>query len=369
MKIVHIVRQFYPSLGGLEDVVQSLAREQRRAGHDARVVTLDRIFGSKTVLPAHDEVDGIPVQRLPWRGPSKYPLCPSVIRHLGGADVVHVHAIDFFFDYMALMRPFIKGKLVASTHGGFFHTPYAARLKRVWFQTITRVSAMAYDAILCTSENDGASFSRIVSGSRLKTIENGVNLAKFQNAAALKPKKTAIYFGRLSSNKGIDRAIALLAELVKLDPEWRLIVCGRPYDVTAEQLAHIAANLGVSSAVMIEAEPSVERIRELIGQASFYFGFSRHEGFGLAAVEAMSAGLVPVLSDIEPFLRLQQRCPIVNCLPSLSCEQVAPRITEIYTSCVASDFSSLRKNVIEAADLYEWKSVSDAYIAAYRGAR
>jgi alpha-1,3-mannosyltransferase len=41
-------------------------------------------------------VAGIPIQRLPWRGSSRYPLAPSVLWHLQSADVVHVHAIDFF---------------------------------------------------------------------------------------------------------------------------------------------------------------------------------------------------------------------------------------------------------------------------------
>src|ERR1700727_2164921 len=95
LKIVHVVRQFSPSVGGLEASVLSLARAQRRRlGIDASVVTLDRVFGDAGRLGAEDIVEGVPVCRLPWCGSSRYPLAPSVLKHLQSADVVHVHAID-----------------------------------------------------------------------------------------------------------------------------------------------------------------------------------------------------------------------------------------------------------------------------------
>ena len=46
--IVHVVRQFLPNRGGLEDVVYNLARHSLQAGYRVRVVTLN----SLTVMPA-----------------------------------------------------------------------------------------------------------------------------------------------------------------------------------------------------------------------------------------------------------------------------------------------------------------------------
>ena len=43
--IVHVVRQFLPNRGGLEDVVANLARQGTvRLGYRVRVVTLDSLF-------------------------------------------------------------------------------------------------------------------------------------------------------------------------------------------------------------------------------------------------------------------------------------------------------------------------------------
>ena len=49
MRIVHVVRQFYPAVGGLETMVRELASKQVAASHGVKVVTLDRLFklGSK----------------------------------------------------------------------------------------------------------------------------------------------------------------------------------------------------------------------------------------------------------------------------------------------------------------------------------
>jgi len=44
MRILHIVRQFYPCIGGIENFVLCLAEEQIKAGHQVTVVTLNKSF-------------------------------------------------------------------------------------------------------------------------------------------------------------------------------------------------------------------------------------------------------------------------------------------------------------------------------------
>ena len=65
MFIVHVVRQFHPGVGGLENVVYELASAQVSAGHRVRVVTLDRLFNAanRQRLPATETLDGIEIVR------------------------------------------------------------------------------------------------------------------------------------------------------------------------------------------------------------------------------------------------------------------------------------------------------------------
>src|SRR4051812_40420428 len=137
--IVHVIRQFLPNRGGLEDVVSNLARQIIDHGYRVRIVTLDSLFTDQdTTLPHREMIGGIEVVRIPWSGSTRYPIAPQVFHHLGDADVIHVHAIDFFFDALAWGRLLHRKPMVVTTHGGFFHTKNYAALKKVWFQTMTR---------------------------------------------------------------------------------------------------------------------------------------------------------------------------------------------------------------------------------------
>ena len=114
MRIVHVVRQFYPAIGGFESVVYELAATQVAGGHSVRVVTLDRLFKTETPgkLSARDAVSGIEIVRIPYVGSTRYPIAPSVLKHIRDADIVHVHAIDFFYDFLAWTKPLHRRKLV-----------------------------------------------------------------------------------------------------------------------------------------------------------------------------------------------------------------------------------------------------------------
>jgi hypothetical protein len=86
MLIVHVVRQFVASVGGLEDVVRELSKHQVERGFAVRVVRLDRIFRTK------EASSGTPLPAIPYWLSLRYPIEPRVLRHIRTADIVHVHA-------------------------------------------------------------------------------------------------------------------------------------------------------------------------------------------------------------------------------------------------------------------------------------
>lgn len=367
LNVVHVIRQYYPSVGGMEDVVRNIAASQQATGQQsASVVTLNRLFrNSDQVLDTEDEVDGVPVTRLPYRGSSRYPLCPSVLRRIDQADVVHVHGVDFFFDYLAATRPMHRRPLLLSTHGGFFHTEFASQLKKIWFNTITRAASSAYDRIVATSENDGRRFRDIVPESRLEVIENGVNTDKYAGRGCRDINHTLIYFGRWSANKGLPEALDLLRALRAQDARWHLIIAGREYDFSLETLDREVVGRGLTqSAVTLEASPSDERLAELMGQAAWFVCLSRHEGFGLAAIEAMSAGLTPVLSDIPPFRKLVDASGIGITADARMPEQLARGLHRLHEQGQLAH-EQRREAAMAFARQYSWPRIADRYIQLY----
>lgn len=336
--------------------------QRREPGVDVRVVTLDRLFVNPGVtLPSRDIVDGLPVRRLPWRGSSRYPVASGILQAIRGADLVHVHAIDFFFDFLALTRPLHGIPLVASTHGGFFHSAFASQAKKVFFQTVTRASCHAYGRIVACSENDAEMF-RPIAGNRLVKIDNGIDLAKFAGAAAVRPTCTILSYGRFAKHKRVHLLFPLLAALRARDPAWRLIVAGREADATLSSLCEAAEAAGVADAVRFSTNPSNDQLRSLMGEASYYTSASGHEGFGIAAVEAMSAGLVPLLSEIGPFRRLVERTGV-----GISTDMRDPvSAAAAISACAARP--QQRDAAMRAVAGMGWEAAGRRYAAAYASA-
>lgn len=366
LRVVHVVRQFLPSIGGLEEVVLNLARHQiSDLRCDVRVVTLDRLFqqGNRR-LPPSESVAGITVTRIPHAGSRRYPFAPQVLRQLGNADLVHVHGVDFFFDFLAWTKPLHKKALVATTHGAFFHTTFAAPLKRAYFASVTRASARFYDRIVACSESDAALF-RCISPDNLVTIENGVDIAKHQGRAGSGCFRTLLYFGRLSPHKQIETLFPVLKRLRAASPDWQLMVAGREDGVAVAMLQRLAADAGVADATTIVAGPSDAELGRLVARSTYFVSPSSYEGFGVAAIEAMSAGLVPVLSRIPPFERFIHRARAGLLVDPADADSTADALLRLHARLAAGGLAAERAALLRAAAQHDWCRVGADYLAQY----
>src|SRR5580698_8438115 len=122
MKILQLTRQFLPAQGGMESVVEGLSVALQRNGHTVQIATLRLLFASGEMASAQSVEAGLAVRRMRHWGSRRYPVAPAALGVIRGYDLVHIHAIDFFVDYLSLLRRLHRIPLVVSTHGGFFHT-------------------------------------------------------------------------------------------------------------------------------------------------------------------------------------------------------------------------------------------------------
>ncbi|AHF86083.1 glycosyl transferase family 1 [Rhizobium leguminosarum bv. trifolii WSM1689] len=362
--IVHVVRQFLPNRGGLEDVVANLARQTVRRGYRVRVVTLDSLFTApEDKLPLREDIDGIEVVRIPWLGTSRYPLAPQVFRHLADADLVHVHAIDFFFDALAWGRLLHGKPMIVTTHGGFFHTRKYATIKKVWFRTLTRASATAYRRVVCCSASDLKQFSEIVPDSLL--IENGADIGKFADTASRRAKRRIVTIGRFSVNKRIDHLLNAMVALKTRDPEWHLDIVGAESDLNRADVEGAIESRDLSGRVTLHVSPDNDSIRRIIAEASIFASASEYEGFGLVALEAMSAGLLPVLNANDAFATLAARHPVIM-LADFTNPESAVTAIEAAHQALSRQPDAVRAGLLDAARGYSWDIVAGRYIDLYR---
>jgi len=364
LRVLHVVRQFHPSVGGLEDFVLALAKQQRKEGIEAEVATLDRLTrGASDRLPRQDSIDGAPVRRIGYYGSAKYPIAVDILKELHGFDLVHVHAVDFFCDYLAATR-FIHGKpMVLSTHGGFFHTAFARTLKKLFFSTVTRLSMTQYDCVVANSTNDLDLFRRVMK-KRLMMIENGVNTKKFADLGSPVFEPTLLYIGRFSVNKGLDKMVDAFDVIATEIPDARLHIVGNDFDGLYPRLQQRIAGLRNGRNIQVHMGLSDEGICDVMKACSFFVSASEYEGFGQTVVEAMSAGLLPIVNRIKSFETILGATS-VGLLTDFSTPSVAGKEAAAFMLRMKLCYGDARAAAMIASERYSWDGTERRFAEVY----
>ena len=371
--VIHVVRQYAPAVGGLENFVQALAQQQVRRGLQVSVITLNRNFATGETLPQHENVNGIPVIRLAFKGSKRYPFAPGVLKHIPKGSIVHVHCTDFFSDYLALTRPIHGCQLFLSTHGGFFHTPYAGRLKLAFFHTVTRLSLLFYRQVFACSIGDFGRFRKI--SSKVTLVENGIDTAKFLLSDLTESKfpqgstKSSahdprfVFIGRFSTNKRISALIQSLSAYLAKHSGSRLYIVGIDYDNLAGLLVEQIKRLQLENQVQLVQAASDEAIAQIVSASDFIVSASNYEGFGMTILEGMAAGLLPIVSPIPSFTQIVDHAGLglVH-----DFEQPVDASFEQFVHLALEQRDQLGTRARAYAQNYSWESVERTFYTHYQ---
>ncbi len=305
LRVLLVTRVFWPNIGGIERHVQWLAEHLVRRGHTCDVVTLDRSFEDGSAYPPYDRLDVaghgvVNVWRVPFVGSTRYPIAARVARFASRYDVVHVHAIDFLADWMVATKRWHRRPVVLSTHGGFFHTDFAPRAKKLWFHTMTRAMLQGVDRLIYTSDQDEELF-RAITGKGV-ILRNGVDLAPWEPLGHPVEGRW-VTVGRVDTHKGLSNLVKALAAVRDRDPRpFRAEVLGP--EVVPGLVAGLERErdaLGLGERLIFRGKVSQAELAAAVDTADLGLFPSEYESFGISVVEAMGAGVVPVLNDIRAF--------------------------------------------------------------------
>ncbi len=332
MKILHVVRQFAPAVGGLESYVKSMVSRQQALGHDCEVLTLNKIFHSTLgALPERETIDRISVRRVPFIGFRRYFLPFVGPDYFRGFDIIHVHNTDVFYDYIACLNLFLKKPIFATTHGGFFHTENFSLIKKIYFNTITRFSSAQYHTLFAISQNDLNNFQGL--NRNIVFQPNAVeSLGDF-----ISEGKDFVYLGRLAKHKKVDQLIKTHAALVKdHGVNARLHVIGPEWDVTLADLSALAKGLDIEDHVVFHGCLAPAAMPDVLRQCGYFVSASTYEGFGMSMLEAMSVGLIPFVQPNEAFKELIGLANLGACIdfadPATAARDIAGRMQAVSTS-------------------------------------
>ena len=313
-RILIVSNSYAPVVGGLQTVAHNLAKRLVEHGHEVRVIT-NRY---PAAVSAKEVIDGVRVDRLLFLwpdvdqlrrlrpdlfgvsffyGPKSQAKLRKVMRDFR-PDVVNVHFPDHQIPFILKLRRQFAFRLVVSLHGHDVErldtepaVPDREERKPNSARAQLRSILSTADAITACSRHildKAIQLESSVSG-KGHVIYNGVDLARFSNKACyFRPRPYVLAFGRLTHQKGFDLLLQAFAKAGSANSSVDLVIAGEGED--RDQLKALADQLGFNQRIHFFGQASPEEIVQLLNGSLFVVVPSRHEAFGIVALEVLAAG-------------------------------------------------------------------------------
>ncbi|MCA1032217.1 glycosyltransferase family 4 protein [Bacillus timonensis] len=364
MKVLQVVRQYKPVIGGMENYVDNFSMHLQKLGIVSEVLTLDRDFSNGERFSSHSEINGIKVTRIPYFGSRRYPIALSTIKYLAKFDIIHIHGVDFFFDYLAFLKIFHRKPIILTTHGGFFHTKNFLLYKKLHFQTITKLSLKQTNKVVAVSQNDYNSFKPLAPD-KTSLIECGIDFDTYHKISEKPGKKNRMIFvGRFSNNKRIDKLLEVIKELKADFPDIHLSIVGKDFDQLKKDYVKQIQEYEISNHVEIMEALSQEELLKEMAQCTYFISASEYEGFGLSSLEAMAAGRIPLLNSIPSFKKMVDDGENGYLLNFDDMDAVVAKMKTV----LRSNHKGLKEEAIERARKNSWNTTVNHFKEIYQDA-
>lgn len=351
MRVVQIINSFGHQSGGAERLAQDLHVDLLAAGVDAHLVALEQCDASQLENAVS----------LGFSSSYKPGAIFALRKYLGGLmskpDVIHAHLFPTSVCVASLKKIGAISCPVVFTE----HNTSNRRREKAIMKPLDGAVYGAFKKIYCIS--DGTKTSLVNAYPHLldktEVIENGATLHfdRFLSRAS-GPAIKVLSVGRLSKQKNYPVALDAISRLKDADITYTILGEGSAREALEDQVEV----LGLTGQVTFEGHKS--DITPFLEDADVFLIPSLWEGFGLAVVEGMNAGLPVVASDV-PGLR-----EVVG-TDGVCAYLVAPSDPEAIAAALRrlAD-ADIRRTMGEAgferSKRFDRQRMTEAYIAAYR---
>jgi rhamnosyl/mannosyltransferase len=289
LDILHLYKDYYPVLGGIENHIKVLAEAQAAAGHRVTVLVCDP--GHRTRTETRNGVKVIKAGRLTTKASMPLSLAQPLALARLCPDIVHIQS------------PYPLGEVANWLFGRGRATVISyqsdvVRQKRIlrFYAPLLRRVLRAADRIIASSPRyiETSSWLRPV---REKCVVSplGVDVARFTPPdEPYAGPFTLLFVGRLRYYKGLDTLLHALTHV----PNARLIVVGEgPLGKTWKELSQ---TLGLAGRVTFVGEVDDADLPGYYQRASLFVlpANARAEAFGTVLLEAMASGLPCITTEL-----------------------------------------------------------------------
>nr|MDO8044975.1 glycosyltransferase family 4 protein [Candidatus Baldrarchaeota archaeon] len=295
MEIVQVCPRYYPYMGGVEKHVREISSKLVEKGFRIKIFATDPYIKSKYT---EENIDGILVKKFKSYAFQdtiyfSYPLLRALKKTR--ADIVHAHGYRALpMLEAALAKDTNKAKFIVTTHLGF--SKMGKWLYKIYNPIFGKLILTKAEKIIIVSPVELEELPILKSfKEKLAIIPIGIKIPQIDMKQKLikKNKLTLIYVGRIEKRKGI----GLLVELMKkLDPgKFQLIIVGSgPY--RNKLIQKIRENK--LDNLSYKGKISDKELQKLLFNSELFISLSEYESHSVALTEAMSYGVVPIVTDV-----------------------------------------------------------------------
>jgi len=212
-----------------------------------------------------------------------------------GVDMI---CLPGFWDSLqgGIIPPFIVSFLCRKPLVVVFH-----HLRASDFSERNPIKLFAYKhakAFITVSKATAEDIRKCFKVNRIAVTGNGVNLKLFEKAEPQTKVYDAVYFGRMSEEKGVHTLLKAWRIVADKMPSAKLLLMGGFLGSSEKVWWNLRSDLGLNESATFSGYVSDEDAARMLDMSRIFVLPSEEEGFGLTVVEAMALGLPCILSDL-----------------------------------------------------------------------
>jgi glycosyltransferase involved in cell wall biosynthesis len=379
MRIVHVVESLDPANGGPSVSVPSLAAAQASLGNEVVLVfyaeSRSEDYVAHRQIPGFANVNLCPVKPGGlWEKVSARSARNVLLRVLPSTDIVHIHGIwGMMLLRAAASARNLNIRYVFAPRGML--DPWSLSQKRIkkkimWWAVWKRVLGKAY-FLHALNKAEAELIRPLGLKCPTKIIPNGVFLNLFENnqecddlfrlVPGLRSQPFVLFLSRMHYKKGIDLLLDAFAIVAKQDATVRLVIAGPDSGFGGETRKWIDqhrlwARVHVVGPLYGQAKDSA------LASAKCFCLPSRQEGFSMAILEALSAGLPVVITHNCHFPEVAEvgAGKVVDQSPKQIAEGLLAFVRDEGEQATAG-----RAGQKLVASRYQWQQIAEETLHAY----
>jgi glycosyltransferase involved in cell wall biosynthesis len=314
MKILFIIENYYPHIGGVETVFKNLAEALVKKNHEVEIVT-HRIKNTKE----YEEIKGVKIHRVNCfysRYLFTFFSIPEAFKLAKKADILHTTTFNGAFPAW-LVSKLRKKSCVITVHevwvGLWGELSEFSWLKRIIHNMLEKlIYFLPFDKYIAVSNFTRRRLVEIgISENKTEVVYNSLNYSLFdpkkynknktRKEMGLSDEFVCFSYGRPGISKGFDYLTDAIPIIIKKIPDSKFVLMlskDKAYRSQYDKLIEKINDLNIKNKIILLEPARENKIPAYLNAADCVIVPSLSEGFGYAVAEACAMDIPVVASDV-----------------------------------------------------------------------